>query len=58
MARSLNYLILLVTLWAIQVPAAVVREEDVARLFPQGRAATIITVVTSTATGATTTTIK
>jgi hypothetical protein len=58
MASSLHFLLLLVALCAIQVPAAVVREEDVARILPQGRAATIITVVTTTATGATTTTIK
>lgn len=55
MARSALTLsvVLIVALWSAQ--AAVVREEDVARLLPEGRAAaTVITVVTTTATVPTT----
>jgi hypothetical protein len=53
MARSFNLIVVLVVaLSAVQ--ATVIREGDVARLLPEGRANTIITVVTTTATGPTT----
>ncbi|EFX76535.1 hypothetical protein DAPPUDRAFT_322284 [Daphnia pulex] len=53
MARSFNLIVVLVVaLSAVQ--ATVIREEDVARLLPEGRANTVITVVTTTATGPTT----
>ena len=53
MARSFNLLIVLVVaLSAVQ--AAVLREEDVARLLPEGRANTVIITTTITATGPTT----
>lgn len=53
MARSFNFfVVLVVALSAVQ--ATVVREKDVARLLPEGRTNTVITVVTTTATGPTT----
>lgn len=53
MTRSFNLLIVLVVaLSAVQ--AAVLREEDVARLLPEGRANTVIITTTTTATGPTT----
>lgn len=48
------FVVLVVALSAVQ--AAVVRPEDVARLLPQTRANTIISVVTTTAVGPTTVT--
>jgi len=55
MAGSLSFL--LVTLLAVQGFASVVREEQIARLLPEGRANTVTTYVTSTASGPTTTTV-
>lgn len=53
MARSFNLLVVLVVaLSAVQ--AAVVREEEVARLLPEGRANTVIVTTVTTATGPTT----
>jgi hypothetical protein len=53
MARSFNLIVVLVVaLSAVQ--ATVIRQEDVARLLPEGRANTVISVVTTTATGPTT----
>ncbi len=58
MIRSIHVLVVLVVALS-SVQANVVREENIARLLPEGRAAaTVTTVVTSTATGPTTTTLS
>lgn len=55
MAGSFSFL--LVALLVVQGFASVVREEQIARLLPEGRANTVTTYITTTASGFYTTTL-